>query len=131
MADDPLLDDKTDAIDPAGIPTRNVDQAVLDRLIPALNEVISKQKRLHERVLELEGEVLDGDARSADDNPILAVPPLDEALTPSVLQTLSDADVTVETGVDLCRLSDEELQAIDGVGEATLDDIREHYPTLE
>jgi len=131
MVDDPLLDSKTYAIDPADIPTRRVDQAVLDRLIPALNEVISKQKRLHERVLGLEGEVLDGDARSADDNPILAVPPLDEVLPSGVLQTLSDADVTVETGVDLCRLSDEELQAIDGVGEATFDDIREHYPTLE
>jgi hypothetical protein len=131
MTDDPLLDDKTDAIDPAGIPTRGVNQAVLDRLIPALNEVISKQKHLHERILQLEGEVLDGEARSADDNPILAVPPLDEALTSGVLQTLSDADVTVETGADLCRLSDEELQAIDGIGEATVDDIREHYPTLE
>jgi len=104
---------------------------VLDRLIPALNEVISKQKHLHERVLGLEGEVLDGEARSADDNPILAVPPLDEVLTPGVLQTLSDADVSVETGVDLCRLSDEQLQAIDGIGTATLDDIREHYPNLE
>jgi len=131
MADDPLLRDKTDAIDPADISTRGVDQAVLDRLIPALNEVISKQKHLHERVLQLESEVLEGEARSAEDNPILAVPPLGEALTPGVLQTLFDADVSVETGVDLCRLSDEQLEAIDGIGPATLDDIREHYPTLE
>ena len=131
MADDPLLDDKTDAINPADISTRGVDQAVLDRLIPALNEVISKQKHLHERILQLEGEVLDGEARSADDNPILAVPPLSEALTPGVLQILFDADVTVETGVDLCRLSDEQLQAIDGVGDATVENIREHYPNLE
>jgi len=131
MADDPLLDDKTDPIDPADIPTRRVNQAVLDRLIPVLNEVTSKQKHLHERILALEGQVLDGDARSADDNPILAVPPLDEALTPGVIEILSSGNATVETGVDLCRLSDEELQAIDGIGEATLDDIREHYPTFQ
>jgi len=130
MADDPLLDDKIDAVDREDIPTRSVGQAVLDRVIPALNRVISHQKRLHERILELEGEVRDGNPWSADDNPILAVPPLDEA-PPGVVQNLSDADVSVQTGADVCGLSDEDLQAIDGIGEATVQDIREHYPNLK
>jgi hypothetical protein len=131
MADDPLLDDKIAPIDKGDIPTRRVGQAVLDRVIPALNRAVGHQKRLHERVLQLEEEVVDGDARSAGDNPILAVPPLDEALTPGTVENLLEADVNVQTGADLCRLTNEEIRAVGGIGEATLDDIRDHYPKLD
>jgi hypothetical protein len=131
MADDPLLDHKISEIDLEDIPTRGVEQAVLDRLIPTLNDVIGQLKRLHERVLNLEGEVLDGNPRDADDNPQLDLPPLIEVLSGDTLEKLAASEVEVRTGLDLAELDDDVLLGVDGIGEATLDDIREQYPATE
>jgi len=131
MADDPLIDDKIAEIDTEDIPTRQVEQAVLDRLIPTLNDVIGQLKHLHERVLNLEGEVLAGNARDAGDNPQLDLPPLIEALSGDTLQKLAASEVEVRTGLDLAKTSDEALLGVDGIGEATLDKIREQYPDTE
>jgi hypothetical protein len=131
MADDPLIDDKIAEIDTEDIPTRQVEQAVLDRLIPTLNDVIGQLKRLHERVLNLEGEVLGGNPRDAGDNPQLDLPPLIEALSGDTLEKLAASDVEARTGLDLAKTSDEALLGVDGIGEATLDKIREQYPVTE
>jgi len=131
MADDPLIDDKIAEIDTEDIPTRQVEQAVLDRLIPTLNDVIGQLKRLHERVLNLEGEVLDGNARDAGDNPQLDLPPLIEALSGDTLQKLAASELKIRTGLDLAELDDDVLLGVDGIGEATLDKIREQYPDTE
>jgi len=131
MADDPLIDDKIAEIDTEDIPTRQVEQAVLDRLIPTLNDVIGQLKRLHERVLNLEGEVLDGNARDAGDNPQLDLPPLIEALSGDTLEKLAASKLDIRTGLDLANADDEALLGVDGIGEATLDKIREQYPDTE
>jgi len=131
MADDPLIDDKIPEIDTEDIPTRQVEQAVLDRLIPTLNDVIGQLKRLHERVLNLEGEVLDGSPRDAGDNPQLDLPPLIEALSGDTLQKLAASEVEVRTGLDLAETDDDVLLGVDGIGEVTLDKIREQYPDTE
>jgi hypothetical protein len=131
MADDPLIDDKIAEIDTEDIPTRQVEQAVLDRLIPTLNDVIGQLKRLHERVLNLEGKVLDGNPRDAGDNPQLDLPPLIEALSTDTLKKLAASELDIRTGLDLAGADDEALMGVDGIGEATLDDIREQYPATE
>jgi len=131
MADDPLLDRKISEIDPEDIPTRQVEQAVLDDLIPTLNETIGQLKHLHERVINLESEVLDGNPRDAGDNPQLDLPPLIEALSSDTLEKLAASELDIRTGLDLADADDEALLGVDGIGEATLDDIREQYPATE
>jgi hypothetical protein len=131
MPDDPLLDHKIDEIDKGDIPTREVNRAVLDTVIPTLNELIGQLKHLHERVLNLENEVIEGEARDGGVNPQLDLPPLSEGLTDAQKDKIEASTLDVQTGLDLARFDDDVLTAVDGIGPATLDSIRDTYPKIE
>jgi hypothetical protein len=131
MADDPILDDKPSEIDISDIGTRKVDRAVLDTVIPTVNKLVAQLKHLHERVLNLENKVLEGEARDAGANPQLDLPPLSEGLTDAERDKIEASTLDVETGLDLATLEDDVLEAVNGIGPATLDSIRDTYPKIE
>jgi len=127
-ADDPLLNDPVKQLDKSDVAsgTDGAVHALLHEVIPRLNAVIDRQKRLHERLLAVEAEVYDGEPRDKDTNPLVDAPPLDEVVSESVYGTLTDAGF--EGAADIVQADDEAITALDGIGPATLESLREHYP---
>jgi uncharacterized protein YaaN involved in tellurite resistance len=125
MPDDPLLVPQQEV----NVADHSTAEAVLDSVVPALNEAIARIKKLHERVLQLENEVLAGNPRESADNPIIVLTPLSEVVDAGQLAALHDAGL--ETAKDVAEASDSMLRDVKRIGPTTLDKIRDTYPPID
>lgn len=131
MTDDPFLQDPINNLDKSDVQSgvQGAVQALVHEVIPRLNKIIGRQKRLHERLVALEEKAIDGSARDSSDNPTVDKPPLDEALSGPLYEALTDAGI--EGAHAVMEASDETLLEIEGIGPSRLETIREVYPSIE